>query len=193
MMFSACDGGCKMRPIPHHCVLIFFWSSGIMDGMLFTFENRVPLMRQGASMVWHLSLPLMNSFNKTEAAVFPYRLCFLRVFSFISLIYYGFPWWSFGEETDHAGIATVMPECFKSLKSPGPPTGGRRFITVDPDSMRFFAASLRLWSQLAAVSKLGRTVAVYRNSVNQAFTQTRILVLLLVQCVYYFCIIVRKS
>ena len=29
-------------------------------------------------MVWHLSLPLMNSFNKTEAAVFLFRPCFLR-------------------------------------------------------------------------------------------------------------------
>ena len=36
-------------------------------------------------MVWHHSLPLMNSFNKTEAAVFSYRLCFLRAFPFISL------------------------------------------------------------------------------------------------------------
>ena len=37
-------------------------------------------------MVWHHSLPLMNSFNKTEAAVFSCRLCFLRAFLFISLI-----------------------------------------------------------------------------------------------------------
>jgi len=38
--------------------------------MLFTFEDRVPLMRYGASVVWHHSLLLMNGFNKTEAAVF---------------------------------------------------------------------------------------------------------------------------
>ena len=31
-------------------------------------------------------LPLMNSFNKTEAAIFPCRLCFLRAFPFISLM-----------------------------------------------------------------------------------------------------------
>ena len=37
-------------------------------------------------MVWHHSLLLMNSFNKTEAAVFSCRLCFLRAFPFISLI-----------------------------------------------------------------------------------------------------------
>jgi len=36
--------------------------------------------------VWHLSFPLINRFNKTEAAVFPCRLCFLRAFLFISLI-----------------------------------------------------------------------------------------------------------
>ena len=38
-----------------------------------------------ASVVWHLSLPLMNTFNKTETAIFPCRLCFLRAFPFISL------------------------------------------------------------------------------------------------------------
>ena len=38
-------------------------------------------------MVWHHSLPLMNSFNKTEAAVFSCRLCFLRAFPFISLMH----------------------------------------------------------------------------------------------------------
>jgi len=32
------------------------------------------------------SLPLMNSFNKTEAAVFSCRLCFLRASPFISLV-----------------------------------------------------------------------------------------------------------
>ena len=40
----------------------------------------------GASVVWHHSLLLMNSFNKTEAAVFSCRLCFLWAFPFISLI-----------------------------------------------------------------------------------------------------------
>jgi len=33
----------------HHCVVVFFWSSGIMECtcMLFTFDNGVPLMRLG--------------------------------------------------------------------------------------------------------------------------------------------------
>jgi len=47
-----------------------FWSSEIIGSMLFTFENSVPLMRYGASVVWHPSLPLMNNANKTEAAIF---------------------------------------------------------------------------------------------------------------------------
>ena len=86
---NACVAAVKSRPVLHHCVVIFFWSSGIMECtcMLFTFENGVPLMRQGASVVLHHSLLLMNSFNKTEAAVFSCRLCFLRAFLFISLIF----------------------------------------------------------------------------------------------------------
>ena len=74
--------------ILHHCVVIFFWSSGIMECtcMLFTFENGVPLMRKGASVVWHRSLLLMNGFNKTEYDVFSCRLCFLRAYPFISLM-----------------------------------------------------------------------------------------------------------
>ena len=54
--------------------------------MLVTFENGVTLMRYGASVVWHHSLLLLNSFNKAEAAVFLCRLCFLGAFSFISLM-----------------------------------------------------------------------------------------------------------
>ena len=54
--------------------------------VMFTFENRVLLMRYAASVVWHLSLPLMISFNKTEAAIFPCRLCNLRAFPCISLL-----------------------------------------------------------------------------------------------------------
>jgi len=50
--------------------------------MLFTFENGVLLMRWGASVVWHHSLPLMNGFNGAEAAVFSCGLCFLRASPF---------------------------------------------------------------------------------------------------------------
>jgi len=41
----------------------------------------------GASVVWHHALLLMNSFNKTETAVFSCRLYFLRAFPFIGLIH----------------------------------------------------------------------------------------------------------
>jgi len=57
--------------------------------MLFTLENGVPLSSAhalGASVVWHHSLLLMNSFNRNEAAVFSCRLCFLRAILFVSLI-----------------------------------------------------------------------------------------------------------
>jgi len=41
LVFSACVAAERSRPVLHHCVVIFFWSSGIMECtcMLFTFEN----------------------------------------------------------------------------------------------------------------------------------------------------------
>ena len=84
-------GGCGRKKSPRTTSLCshIFWTSWIMECtcMLFTFENGVPLMCQGASVVWHHSLLLMNSFNKTEAAIFSCRLCFLRAFPFISFIF----------------------------------------------------------------------------------------------------------
>jgi len=44
------------------------------------FENRVPLMRKGTSVVWHISLPLMNSFIKMEAAIFLMQAILLEHF-----------------------------------------------------------------------------------------------------------------
>jgi len=66
----------KSRPVLHYCVVIYFWSSGIVDCMLSTLQNIVPLMRYGTSVVWRLSLLLINSFNKNDAAYFPKHLCF---------------------------------------------------------------------------------------------------------------------
>ena len=82
------------------CVGIFFLSSVTIDFMLFTFGNRVPIMRYGASVVWHLSLPLIKSFNKTEAAICSWRLCFLRPLPFISLI---------GQHPEPDGVCTLQP------------------------------------------------------------------------------------
>jgi len=53
-----------------NCVVIILWSSRIMNFMLFTLENRVLLLQMG-SMVWNRSLPLINSFSKTEIVIFP--------------------------------------------------------------------------------------------------------------------------
>ena len=44
--------------------------------MLFIFGIEVPLMCKGAYVVCRLLLPLMNSFNKTEAAYFPMQAMF---------------------------------------------------------------------------------------------------------------------
>ena len=86
--FQCLCGGCKKSPrttsLCSHIFLVL--RDNGYTCMLFTFENGVPLMRQGASVVRHHSFLLMNSINKTEAAVFACRLCSLRAFHFISLI-----------------------------------------------------------------------------------------------------------
>jgi len=43
LVFSARVAAVKSRPVLHHCLVIFFWSSGIMEctGMLYTFVNGV--------------------------------------------------------------------------------------------------------------------------------------------------------
>jgi len=58
-------------------------SSGIMDCVLFTFKKS-SAHSLWVSVVWHLSLPIMNSFNKTEAAISQSRLRCLRAFAFLS-------------------------------------------------------------------------------------------------------------
>ena len=74
--------------------------------MLFTFENGVPLMRQGASVVWHHSLLLMNSFNINRGCFFSCRLCFLMAFPFslICLIRHS------------SEVSVIIWNCFTSLR-----------------------------------------------------------------------------
>jgi len=59
----------KSRPVLHHCVVIFFWSSGIMECtcMLFTFENGVPLNR-GCCFLVLAMLPDVFSFHQFNYA-----------------------------------------------------------------------------------------------------------------------------
>ena len=52
LVFSACVAAVKCRRVLHRCVVIFFWSSGIMDCMWFTFENRVLLMNALGGRQW---------------------------------------------------------------------------------------------------------------------------------------------
>ena len=59
LVFSACVATVKYRPILHHCVDIF--CGRLESWIVFVY---IPIMRQGASVVWHLSLPLMKSFKK---------------------------------------------------------------------------------------------------------------------------------
>jgi len=87
LVCCVCAAGVKYRPVLHLFVVICFWSSGIMDCMLLTFENSAhALVVWCGSVVWHLSLPRMKSFNNTQAAVFPCMLCFIKAFAFLSWI-----------------------------------------------------------------------------------------------------------
>ena len=64
----------------------FFWSAGIMVCMLLTFEKKNSLMRYGASVMRHFLNPLMNSFNRTDAAI-PMHTIPPEDFHFFSLKY----------------------------------------------------------------------------------------------------------
>ena len=54
-----------------------------MNGYTITDDKNLSL---DFHLILNILLPLMNNFNKTEAAIFPYRLCFLRAFLFTCLI-----------------------------------------------------------------------------------------------------------
>jgi len=74
----------------HDCTVTIWTSKHQRKNILFFAINLITLTRvvyKMCTVVWHLSLPLINGFNKTEAATLPCGLCFLRVFPFISWIY----------------------------------------------------------------------------------------------------------
>jgi len=54
---------CNIRNRSDVKKVVFFSSFEIVHCSLFTFENRISFIRYGESVVWHLSLPLINSFN----------------------------------------------------------------------------------------------------------------------------------
>ena len=68
-------------------------------------------------MVWHHSLQLMNSFNKTEAAVFSCRLCFLGTFHFISLMYQTHQLSIENKEYWHSALYFTHKSCFLVLSN----------------------------------------------------------------------------
>jgi len=85
LTYFSCVAAVKCRPVIHVCVVISY--SGPQGSWIVCCLHLKIMFR---SLVWHLSLSLMNSFNKTEVAVFPRRLCFLRAFPFIRLILLSF-------------------------------------------------------------------------------------------------------
>jgi len=56
---------------------------------------------------------LMNSFNKTEAAIFSCRLCFLRAFPFISLNHV------MSSDSCSVSVSRFTNTCFHRTSSPG--------------------------------------------------------------------------
>jgi len=69
----------------HHCVVMFFRSSGIMDCMLFTLKKNPAHALECVSGAAEL-LPLMNSYNNFEAAIFFLQTILNRTNYFLRLI-----------------------------------------------------------------------------------------------------------
>ena len=66
----------------HHCVVIVFWSSGIMFCMMFWIGNRYPL-------ILIQSLPVIIYCLHLDCCLFPpCRLCFLRTYHLLRFIKY---------------------------------------------------------------------------------------------------------
>jgi len=55
-----------------------------MDCIVFTFENGVPRMHKDSLLFRHILCLLMNSFNKTEAAIFHIQTMFHEDFPLFS-------------------------------------------------------------------------------------------------------------
>jgi len=64
----------KCRHVLHYCVVIFFWSSGIMDFKLFSFKKWSSAQALEASTMLSFFITIDEQL-KAEAAIVPYRLC----------------------------------------------------------------------------------------------------------------------
>ena len=82
LIFSVSVTDVKCRPVLHLCVVFFSGPQGSCN-----FCCCLRLGGKGASEVWHLSLYLMNNFNKTKAAIFHTQVVLPEGFSFYSVEY----------------------------------------------------------------------------------------------------------
>ena len=83
-MLSACVAAVKCRPITLllSVIVLVLCDHGFCCCLNL---KKVPIMSQGASFEWHFSFPLMNSFNKTKAAVVAKQTMLSNDFSFLRL------------------------------------------------------------------------------------------------------------
>ena len=85
-MGSVCVASEICRSVLHHCVVILVCFSGIIVCMFINIWHNSSAHALGASLVLHLTVTLMNSINKTEAATLLCKPCFLGAFPFIGLM-----------------------------------------------------------------------------------------------------------
>jgi len=85
LVFSTSVATLKCRPVLHYCVVTYFgpWDRGFYVVYIWKKSSAHAL---GASMGWHVSFPLMNSFNNTEAAIFLTQTMLPLDFPFFQMI-----------------------------------------------------------------------------------------------------------
>jgi len=60
----------KYQPVIHHCVVILFWSSGIMDCLLL-FWKQISAHALALSVVWHLSITIDEHLQLNQGCFSP--------------------------------------------------------------------------------------------------------------------------
>ena len=84
-MLNACVAVFKCRPVRFHCVILF-WSSIIIECLLFTFENRVPIMREGGVSGVASFITTDEQLQKKRGCCFPMQAVFPEKFPFTSFL-----------------------------------------------------------------------------------------------------------